>query len=90
MNKECVHLHEENVTSGVYNGGRFNSGGLGNLTIENGSSDVHIDDHHRTKRAAGGGSDCTPLSLEFEEIFYPLQIEFVLIGRCKPILPLEN
>jgi len=79
--KTCVHLHEENVTSGVYNGGRFNSGGLGNLTDENGSSAyAHIEDHHRTKRAAGSGSDCTPLSLEFEEIFYPLQIEFVLIG----------
>ena len=48
---------------------------------ENGTSNLHVDDHHRRKRGAGGGSQCTPLSLTFEEIFYPLQIEFVLIGK---------
>ena len=48
---------------------------------ENGTSNLHVDDHHRRKRGAGGGGQCTPLSLTFEEIFYPLQIEFVLIGK---------
>ena len=58
-------------------------------TSNNGTSNnVHHDGHHITKRAAGGGSGCTPLSLDFEEIFYPFQIEFVLIGE--PILPLQN
>ena len=51
------------------------------LTESGGTSDMHNDDHHRMKRASGGGSDCTPLSLDFEEIFYPFQIEFVLIGN---------
>ena len=41
--------------------------------------------HTRTKRAAGGGnstgSDCAPFYPAFEEIFYPFQIEFVLIGK---------
>ena len=41
--------------------------------------------HPRTKRAAGGGnstgSDCAPFYPAFEEIFYPFQIEFVLIGK---------
>ena len=46
-----------------------------------GTSDMHNDDHHRMKRTSGGGSDCKPLSLDFEEIFYPFQIEFVLIGK---------
>jgi hypothetical protein len=49
-------------------------------TSDNGTSDAHNGRHHLTKRAAGGGSGCTPLSLEFQEIFYPFQIEFVLIG----------
>jgi len=50
-------------------------------TSNNGTSNnVHNDGHHITKRATGGGSGCTPLSLDFEEIFYPFQIEFVLIG----------
>ena len=39
----------------------------------------HDDEHHRMKRGAGGGGDCNSLSLDFEEIFYPFQIEFVLI-----------
>ena len=47
---------------------------------ESGTSD-HNDDHHRMKRAAGGGGECYPLSLDLEEIFYPFQIEFVLIGK---------
>ena len=46
---------------------------------ENGTS--HDSEHHRVKRAAGGGGECTPLSLDFEELFYPFQIEFVLIGK---------
>ena len=49
---------------------------------ENGTSDMHDDDHHRRKRTAEGDSDCAqPLSLNFEEFFYPFQIEFVLIGK---------
>ena len=48
---------------------------------ENGTSDMHNDDDHRRKRASGGESDCTPLlSPVFDEVFYPFQIEFVLIG----------
>ena len=49
---------------------------------EHGTSNPHDENHLRRKRAAEGGSDCTPLSLDFEEIFYPFQIEFVLIGKC--------
>ena len=48
---------------------------------EHGTSNPHDENHLRRKRAAEGGSDCTPLSLDFEEIFYPFQIEFVLIGK---------
>ena len=63
--KGCVHLDKA----------------LNETLIESGISDMHNDDHHRMKRASGGGSDCKPLSLDFEEIFYPFQIEFVLIGK---------
>ena len=48
---------------------------------EHGTSNPHDENHLRRKRAAEGGSDCTPLSLDFEEFFYPFQIEFVLIGK---------
>ena len=48
---------------------------------EHGTSSPHDENHLRRKRAAEGGSDCTPLSLDLEEIFYPFQIEFVLIGK---------
>ena len=56
---------------------------------ENKTSDMHDDDdNHRRKRSAEGESDCAqPLSLNFEEFFYPFQIEFVLIGK---ILPLQT
>ena len=75
--KNCVHINEEHRSP--------------IRTLDNGH--VHNDKpkpdgHHITKRAAGGGSGCTPLSLDFEEIFYPFQIEFVLIGE--PFLPLQN
>ena len=59
-------------------------------TSDNGTSEARSDSHHIRKRGAGGGSICTPLSLEFEEIFYPFHIEFVLIGKHKPILTLPN
>ena len=46
--------------------------------------------HLRNKRSSQGGSEkaCTPLFLDFEEFVYPLQIEFVLIGK-QSISPLK-
>ena len=46
--------------------------------------------HLRRKRTSQGGSGkaCSPLFLDFEEFFYPLQIEFVLIGK-QSISPLK-
>ena len=53
---------------------------FGERSSNNGTSH-HDDDHHRRRRAADENSDCAPLSATFEEIFYPFQIEFVLIGK---------
>ena len=53
---------------------------FGERSSDNGTSH-HDDDHHRRRRAADENSGCAPLSATFEEIFYPFQIEFVLIGK---------
>ena len=49
-----------------------------------GTSNAQDDDHPLRRRNASpdeSGNDCSPLFLDFEEFFYPLQIEFVLIGK---------
>ena len=56
---------------------------------ERGTSNAHNDDHPLRRRRftpSEIGNDCSPLFLDSEEFFYPLQIEFVLIGKYTSML----